>query len=77
MPRFDGTGPLGKGPMTGRGRGTGVRQGRGRANGGKSLGGSSECTCPKCGYKEPHNRGIPCTERTCPKCETPMKGAFC
>jgi hypothetical protein len=44
---------------------------------GKGLGGSKDCTCPKCGYTEPHTRGIPCTERVCPKCGTPLRGAFC
>ncbi len=77
MPRLDGTGPLGQGPMTGRGRGKGMGRGRGKGIGGRGQGGSKECTCPKCGYKEPHTRGIPCSEKKCPKCGTPMKGVFC
>ncbi len=41
------------------------------------LGGTAECECPKCGYKEPHIRGIPCSQTKCPKCDTPMQRAFC
>jgi hypothetical protein len=68
MPARDGTGPIGKGPGTGAARGRGRRQG---------LGGSAECECPKCGHKVPHTRGIPCSQTKCPKCQTPMRGAFC
>jgi len=28
------------------------------------------CICPKCGYKIIHQRGIPCSSLTCPKCQT-------
>lgn len=83
MPNRDGTGPLGNGPFTGRrgnfaGRGQRAVGIRGAQNlAGKGLGGSDECTCPKCGYKEPHTRGIPCTEKMCPKCKTPMNGVYC
>ncbi len=73
MPARDGTGPLGQGPRTGRGFGRGGGMGQGR----RGAGGTTECECPKCGYKEPHVRGVPCTEKKCPKCETPMRGAFC
>jgi len=71
MPNLDGTGPLGQGPMTGRGRGRRTQSPR------QGLGGTAECVCPKCGEKTPHNRGIPCTEVNCPKCGTPMRGVFC
>jgi len=67
MPNLDGTGPLGQGPRTG-------RRGSQRPRG---LGGSSECVCPSCGYKETHKRGIPCSTINCPKCGTPLKGQFC
>jgi len=71
MPNLDGTGPQGQGPMTGRGRGRRVQAPR------QGLGGTAECVCPKCGEKSPHNRGIPCTECKCSKCDTPMRGVFC
>jgi hypothetical protein len=77
MPNKNGTGPLGQGPITGRGRGVGRGMGRGLRAAGSGLGGTKECICPKCGYKEPHVRGVPCSEKKCPECETPMRGAFC
>ena len=49
---------------------------RGVGRGRRSIG-SSECTCPKCGYKESHKRGVPCLRETCPKCKTPMCGVNC
>ena len=75
MPNMNGTGPLGQGPRVGAGRGRGRRGIRGAKRLG--LGGTTECVCPKCGYKEPHTRGIPCSEAKCPNCKTPMRGAFC
>jgi len=45
--------------------------GRGRM-GGRGLGPSGDCVCPKCGYREPHPRGQPCFDMRCPKCGTPM-----
>ncbi|MDY0097112.1 MAG: hypothetical protein RBS01_02060 [Candidatus Dojkabacteria bacterium] len=57
------------------------RNGKGQIGGSVRLGvrkqGNKECTCPACGYKESHTRGIPCTQKKCPKCGTPMKGIFC
>jgi len=73
MPNLDATGPLGQGPMTGRGRGRRIQ----RPITGQGLGGSADCECPKCGEKVPHSRGIPCSETKCPKCQTPMRGIFC
>lgn len=73
MPNIDGTGPIGQGPKTGRGRGIGRRNvGRG-----EGWGGSGECVCPKCGEKTPHTRGNPCINSKCPKCESSMAGVFC
>jgi cation diffusion facilitator family transporter len=27
------------------------------------------CACPQCGYRVPHQRGVPCSSLRCPKCE--------
>jgi len=62
MPRGDGTGP----------RGPGVGQGRGRMGGPLAGGAVGTCLCPKGGHREPHGRGVPCTQRQCPKCGTAM-----
>jgi predicted Fe-Mo cluster-binding NifX family protein len=56
----------------GQGGGQGQRksgQGRGRL-GGPIAGGA--CVCPKCGHREPHERGTPCMQKQCPKCGTAM-----
>lgn len=49
--------------------------GRGRSHNGKRFTGkqqmhveSENCICAKCGYQEPHYRGIPCRDRQCPVC---------
>jgi len=40
--------------------------------------GSKNCVCPKCGIVIPHaERGIPCSSRRCPECDTVMKGEQC
>ena len=69
MPRGNGTGPQGKGGGKGQGRGGGkpVRMG-----GGRMTGPAGFCVCPSCGHKEPHERGVPCFERSCPECGTKM-----
>lgn len=64
----------GKGGGQGRyqGSGSGGGGGRGRNQGsGRGQGGS--CVCPSCGYKEPHQRGVPCYETRCPKCNSVLK----
>ena len=42
-------------------------RGKGRM-GGKGLGPSGSCKCPKCDYSVPHKRGEPCHQKVCPKC---------
>ena len=66
----------GQGPGGGRGSGGGGRGGGlGRKGGPPAAGPEGECVCPQCGYREPHQRGIPCTERKCPKCDVPLARA--
>ena len=60
------TGPVGPGQGLGRGAG------RGRQPGGFGLGPGGDCLCPSCGARAPHQRGIPCYEQKCPKCDSPM-----
>lgn len=45
--------------------------GRGRM-GGKAAGPGGKCVCTSCGHGIPHQRGIPCTEIKCPKCNSRM-----
>ena len=59
MPRWRGGGGFGR--YGGRGLG-----------GGYGLGPGGECICPNCGFREPHQRSVPCYNRKCPKCGAPM-----
>jgi predicted Fe-Mo cluster-binding NifX family protein len=63
-------------PMNGRKRGGQGRgqggQGRGRMGGPLAGGAAGACLCPKCGHREPHERGVPCVQKQCPKCGTAM-----
>jgi predicted Fe-Mo cluster-binding NifX family protein len=63
----------GRGGQGGGGQGMG-RGGRGlgRMGGPKAGGPAGECVCSACGHREPHMRGIPCTQRQCPKCGAAM-----
>ena len=61
-------GPDGQIPVAGRGRG----RGRGMGGGGTGQGFGGECTCPNCGYREPHQWRVPCYNKKCPKCMTPL-----
>jgi hypothetical protein len=59
-----------------RGRGLGMGRSRGFGGGGRmggfAAGPSGNCVCPKCGYKELHQTGVPCYQKKCPKCGSPM-----
>lgn len=64
----------GGGRGTGGGFGLGGSRGggRGRGNGPRAAGPGGECVCSKCGHAEPHQRGVQCFERKCPKCGSVM-----
>ena len=64
-----GRGGMGSGGGQGHGRGG---QGRGRMGGPLAGGAGGACLCPKCGHREPHERGVPCVQKQCPKCGTAM-----
>jgi len=55
----------------GQGQGKGGR-GQGRLGGPLAGGATGNCLCPKCGNREPHERGVPCLQKKCPKCGTAM-----
>lgn len=53
----------------GQGGGAGGGGGRGGGRGGGFGGGpGGTCVCLACGHQEPHQRGVPCFEKKCPKC---------
>jgi hypothetical protein len=52
----------------GQGMGLGRGQGAGRMGGARAAGIGGFCVCAKCGYREPHERGVPCTQKQCPQC---------
>ena len=66
----------------GQGRGQGGGMGQGRGGGGRGRGGgfgigpNGECMCPNCEYRTPHQIGVPCYNRKCPKCGTMMTRAM-
>jgi predicted Fe-Mo cluster-binding NifX family protein len=63
----------GLGPGGGMGGGMGGGGGRGGRMGGPlAAGPGGYCVCPQCGHKEPHEVGIPCAQKQCPKCGAAM-----
>jgi predicted Fe-Mo cluster-binding NifX family protein len=62
-------GGMGQGGGQVQGRGG---QGRGRMGGPLAGGPGGTCLCPKCGHREPHERGVSCVQKQCPKCGTAM-----
>ena len=66
-----GRGRGGMGPGGGQGQGRGG-QGRGRMGGPLAGGAGGACLCPKCGHRQPHELGMPCVQKPCPKCGTAM-----
>jgi len=65
-------GGKGRGQGGGKGSGGGGRNmpgaGSGQTGGAGAYSGDITCTCPNCGYREPHERGIPCLQKRCPTC---------
>ena len=51
----------------------GARRGRGFGRG--AGGPPGECICPNCQHREPHQIGVPCYTRKCPKCGAPLTRA--
>jgi hypothetical protein len=66
-----GIGGGGRGQGGGGGRGRGGKR-PGRMGGPLAAGPGGNCVCPQCGAKEPHQRGVPCPQRKCPKCGAAM-----
>jgi len=74
MPGRDGTGPMGQGPGTGRGKYGSASGGRmGRMGGTRQgAGPDGQCVCPKCGAKTEHKAAMPCYSVKCPECGAQM-----
>jgi len=68
---MNGKGRGGMGQGGGRGQGQGGRR-LGRMGGAFSAGPNGYCVCPQCGNRQPHERGVPCTQVSCPKCGATM-----
>lgn len=60
---------MGQGGGGGQGRG---RQGQRGPGGPFAVNATGTCFCPNCGNREPHERGVPCLQKQCPKCGTAM-----
>ncbi len=67
-----GQGQGGQGQGQGRGGQGQGGQGQGRMGGPRAGGAVGTCRCPQCGHREPHERGVPCLQKQCPKCGTAL-----
>lgn len=56
----------------GTGRGRQGRSGQGQGGGQFRNSPGGNCLCPKCKYTEAHAPGVPCRDKQCPQCGTPM-----
>ncbi|MBN1814965.1 MAG: hypothetical protein JXA14_24230 [Anaerolineae bacterium] len=65
---------MGRGRGGGSGAGRGGGRGPGRMGGSQAAGPGGTCVCPNpnCGHREPHQAGVPCYQKKCPKCGTQM-----
>jgi len=80
--KMNGKGRGGMGSGGGRGQGRGGQGlgggqviGRGRRGGLLAAGAGGTCLCPQCGHREPHELGMPCVQKQCPKCGTKLTRA--
>lgn len=39
----------------------------------RGRGPDGNCICPECGYQQPHQRGVPCSDFRCPHCQINLK----
>jgi len=51
------------------------RMGHRGLGGGFARGPGGDCICTNCGYREPHQLGLPCYLKKCVKCGAPMTRA--
>ena len=59
------------------GRGKGGRFRRGKKGWGfRPTGDFMNCICPDCGLIEPRHPSIPCYQKECPRCGSPMVRQF-
>lgn len=58
------------------GKGRGIKGGRGSEDGSGAGGSPTNCVCPACGLVMPREPGIPCFQRRCPTCGSPMARQF-
>lgn len=61
-------------PSIGHGFGWQRRGGpKGRREETSGQGPGGHCVCPRCGYRAPHRRGVPCAALKCPQCAAPLE----